>query len=141
MYSWGVLHHTGEMWQVLDNVINCVECAGKLRIALYNEHKNSARWLKIKGICNRWHRTVFPLVKATYIVFIYVRLLSCLHSPTKYVRQYPEDRGMTFWRDVEDWLYGLPYESDVSASWLPQVFRRPPDGGPMKVRVTPGLLS
>jgi 2-polyprenyl-3-methyl-5-hydroxy-6-metoxy-1,4-benzoquinol methylase len=110
VYSWGVLHHTGSMWQALDNVTNCVECAGKLHIALYNEHRNSARWLKIKRICNRWHRTIFPLAKASYILLIYVLLLSRLQSPTKYVRQYPEGRGMSFWRDVEDWLCGLPYE-------------------------------
>jgi SAM-dependent methyltransferase len=110
VYSWGVLHHTGSMWQALDNVINCVEYAGKLHIALYNEHKNSAKWLKIKKVCNRWHRTIFPLAKTSYILLMYARLLSRLESPRRYVRQYPERRGMSFWRDVDDWLCGLPYE-------------------------------
>jgi 2-polyprenyl-6-hydroxyphenyl methylase/3-demethylubiquinone-9 3-methyltransferase len=110
VYSWGVLHHTGSMWQALDNVTDCVKCAGKLHIALYNEHKNSAKWLQIKRICNRWHRTLFPLAKVSLVLLTYVRMLSRLQSPTKFVRQYAEKRGMTFRRDIEDWLGGLPYE-------------------------------
>jgi SAM-dependent methyltransferase len=110
VYSWGVLHHTGSMWEALGNVTNCVEGSGKLHVALYNEHKNSAKWLKIKRICNRWPRTLFPLTKAGLVLLTYALLLSRLQSPRKYVRQYPQKRGMTFWRDIEDWLFGLPYE-------------------------------
>ena len=54
VYSWGVLHHTGSMWKAIENVIESVEPAGKLHLALYNEHRNSARWLRVKRICNRW---------------------------------------------------------------------------------------
>jgi len=70
VYSWGVLHHTGSMWQAVSNVINCVEPGGKLHLALYNEHRNSAKWLKIKKICNELPQTVFPFLKASYGLFI-----------------------------------------------------------------------
>ena len=30
VYSWGVLHHTGEMWQALENVKRCVPVGGTL---------------------------------------------------------------------------------------------------------------
>lgn len=36
VYSWGVLHHTGAMWQALENVDGNVRQNGKLFIALYN---------------------------------------------------------------------------------------------------------
>ena len=110
VYSWGVLHHTGAMWQALGNVTNCVESGGKLHTALYNEHKNSLRWLKVKRICNKGPRTVLPILKISLALLICVQLLAHFKSPVKYIGQYQENRGMTFWRDIEDWLGGLPYE-------------------------------
>jgi 2-polyprenyl-6-hydroxyphenyl methylase/3-demethylubiquinone-9 3-methyltransferase len=110
VYSWGVLHHTGFMWQALNNVIKCVESGGRLHLALYNEHKNSALWLKVKRICNRWPRTIFPVLKMSYELAAYTLLLVRFQSPIKFIRQYQVDRGMSFRRDVEDWLGGLPYE-------------------------------
>ncbi|HKY27860.1 MAG TPA: class I SAM-dependent methyltransferase, partial [Pyrinomonadaceae bacterium] len=37
VYSWGVLHHTGKMWQALENVSQPVSRDGKLFIAIYND--------------------------------------------------------------------------------------------------------
>src|SRR5215467_14648711 len=37
VYSWGVLHHTGDMWAGLDNVRLAVAPTGKLFIAIYND--------------------------------------------------------------------------------------------------------
>jgi 2-polyprenyl-6-hydroxyphenyl methylase/3-demethylubiquinone-9 3-methyltransferase len=35
VYSWGVLHHTGSMWQAVENAGTLVKPGGKLWIALY----------------------------------------------------------------------------------------------------------
>lgn len=110
VYSWGVLHHTGSMWEAIDNVRQCVEPGGRLHIALYNQYKNSERWLKVKRICNRFPGTVFPILKAGYGAFVYGRLLARFESPFRFSREYWKRRGMSFWRDVDDWLGGLPYE-------------------------------
>jgi len=110
VYSWGVLHHTGAMWKAIENVISCVEPGGKLHIALYNAHKNSERWLTIKRLCNRFPRTIFPILKFLYEVLAYVRLVARFQSPLGFLREYRERRGMDFRRDTEDWLGGLPYE-------------------------------
>ena len=37
VYSWGVLHHTGAMWQALENVVPLVAEGGKLFISIYND--------------------------------------------------------------------------------------------------------
>src|SRR5579883_1073022 len=37
VYSWGVLHHTGAMWQALDNVAPLVRPGGTLFVAIYND--------------------------------------------------------------------------------------------------------
>ena len=45
VYSWGVLHHTGEMWRALDNAHLPVAPGGRLFIAIYNDTgSQSARW-------------------------------------------------------------------------------------------------
>ncbi len=37
VYSWGVLHHTGAMWQALEKIQPLVKQGGKLYIAIYND--------------------------------------------------------------------------------------------------------
>ena len=37
VYSWGVLHHTGRMWDALGNVVPPVKGGGQLFIAVYNK--------------------------------------------------------------------------------------------------------
>src|SRR6266581_5563513 len=46
VYSWGVLHHTGDMWRALGNITGLVGPGGRLFIALYNDQgSTSRRWL------------------------------------------------------------------------------------------------
>ena len=52
VYSWGVLHHTGEMWRALENAVIPTSPGGKLFIAIYNDTGSQAR---------RWH-----WIKKTY---------------------------------------------------------------------------
>src|SRR6266705_3076841 len=54
VYSWGVLHHTGDMWRALGNATDLVSPGGRLFIALYNDQgSTSRRWLAIKRVYNR----------------------------------------------------------------------------------------
>src|SRR2546423_1085001 len=49
VYCWGVLHHTGAMWQALENITGLVGEGGKLFIALYNDQGfKSKAWRKVK---------------------------------------------------------------------------------------------
>ena len=49
VYSWGVLHHTGAMWQALEHAQRPVAPRGSLFIAIYNDTgSQSARWKQIK---------------------------------------------------------------------------------------------
>jgi 2-polyprenyl-6-hydroxyphenyl methylase/3-demethylubiquinone-9 3-methyltransferase len=110
VYSWGVLHHTGAMWDALENTIKCVAPGGTLHIALYNKHRHSPTWLQIKRICNRWPHTMFPLLKGIYALYANARVIARVQSPSRFLAQYKKNRGMDHWRDIEDWLGGLPYE-------------------------------
>src|SRR4028119_1082407 len=51
VYSWGVLHHTGAMWQALENASLPVDNNGLLFIAIYNDlGDKSKQWRKIKQV-------------------------------------------------------------------------------------------
>ena len=110
VYSYGVLHHTGAMWESLNRAVERVAPGGMLHLGIYNQHKNSPRWLKVKKLCNRFPRTALPAFKLSYILLSYVQLLSSFQSPAKYAQEYRTHRGMSVWRDIDDWFGGLPYE-------------------------------
>jgi 2-polyprenyl-3-methyl-5-hydroxy-6-metoxy-1,4-benzoquinol methylase len=117
VYSWGVLHHTGEMWRALANAALPVAAGGKLFVAIYNDTGTQARrWKWIKRKYNELPR---PL-RAPFAVAVsapeegkaMLRALLKLR-PQEYVRtwtEYSRKRGMSHWRDIIDWVGGHPYE-------------------------------
>jgi 2-polyprenyl-3-methyl-5-hydroxy-6-metoxy-1,4-benzoquinol methylase len=111
VYSWGVLHHTGSMWPAIENVVrHNVQPGGMFHIALYHAHSTAPTWLKIKRLCNASPRVLFPLLKYSYLAALFTKMSLRFQSPLRYVRHYKEQRGMNFFRDVDDWMGGLPYE-------------------------------
>jgi 2-polyprenyl-3-methyl-5-hydroxy-6-metoxy-1,4-benzoquinol methylase len=49
VYSWGVLHHTGDMWRALELTSKLVKPGGTLFLSIYNDQGlPSKRWLQIK---------------------------------------------------------------------------------------------
>lgn len=118
VYSWGVLHHTGQMWQALENAQLPVAPGGKLFIAIYNDTgSQAARWKWIKKKYNelpRFLRTPFAIaVTAPDEAKRALRSVLML-QPGEYIRswtQYDRDgRGMSRWYDIIDWVGGYPYE-------------------------------
>jgi 2-polyprenyl-3-methyl-5-hydroxy-6-metoxy-1,4-benzoquinol methylase len=117
VYSWGVLHHTGQMWQAIDNAQQLVAPAGKCFIALYNDTgSQSSRWLWIKRTYNRLpgvlHVPFAILVSAPEELKHIARSVLTL-KPGEYFRswsEYQSRRGMSRWRDIIDWVGGYPYE-------------------------------
>ena len=114
VYSWGVLHHTDEMWIALENVDLNVAAKGKLFIALYNDQGRASKlWWTIK-------KTYVSLPKyLRWIVLIpcYIRLWgpSMVRDfislrPFKTWLSYKKNRGMSPHRDVIDWVGGFPFE-------------------------------
>ena len=111
VYSWGVLHHTGDMWNALDNVAGSVKAGGLLFISIYNEQGTTSRfWLWVKRLYNR-----STLGKAAMCaIFIPYYFLISLGSSIKHKRNafkaYKEQRGMSITHDWYDWLGGYPFE-------------------------------
>ncbi|HZM16071.1 MAG TPA: class I SAM-dependent methyltransferase [Candidatus Krumholzibacteria bacterium] len=114
VYSWGVLHHTGALWQALDNVAALVRSGGSLCLAIYNDQgSTSVRWRKIKALYHK-SRGARLLVLATCTSYFVLRGLAGdllrLQDPTRRYRQYRRNRGMSVLHDWRDWLGGYPFE-------------------------------
>ncbi len=117
VYSWGVLHHTGQMWKALENAGKKVGSGGKLFIAIYNDTGSQAsRWRFIKST---YCKLPIPL-KAPFAVLVSFpdegkRFLSFLLKGKplgffEHWKNYRNARGMSRWHDIVDWVGGYPYE-------------------------------
>lgn len=105
VYSWGVLHHTGKMWEAIRSACGKVNQGGCLVISIYNTHWSSPIWYYIKLIYNRVPSFVQKVI--LYIMFVIIFLAKFIVT-----RKNPllKERGMNFWYDVVDWVGGFPYE-------------------------------
>lgn len=111
VYSWGVLHHTGAMWQAIDHVADLVSPQGLFYLAIYRERRFSRQWLQVKRIYNRQNRLVKRIMILGYALFSITASGLNGQNPLRVIRDYGRtSRGMSWWRDIEDWLGGLPYE-------------------------------
>jgi 2-polyprenyl-3-methyl-5-hydroxy-6-metoxy-1,4-benzoquinol methylase len=117
VYSWGVLHHTGRMWQALEYVQRPVAKGGLLFIAIYNDMgSQSARWRRVKQIYNQLPpglRTPYTVICASQLE-IKAILSSVINGrPGDYFKRWGtiHYRGMSHWRDLVDWIGGYPYEA------------------------------
>jgi 2-polyprenyl-3-methyl-5-hydroxy-6-metoxy-1,4-benzoquinol methylase len=116
IYSWGVLHHTGDMKAALRNVSRIVKKSGKVYIAIYNNNEKhvfegtSKSWTKIKRIYNKSPASIKRVIYLGYTAYLLTGITATLHNPVKYVKNYQTVRGMDFFTDVKDWIGGYPYE-------------------------------
>ncbi|MBV8505948.1 MAG: methyltransferase domain-containing protein [Alphaproteobacteria bacterium] len=139
VYSWGVLHHTGAMWQAMGNLKPMVKTGGLLFIAIYNDCGEVSRlWLERKRRYNALPQVLRPF----YAIYVWMpqELRSLAGSMrTGELRTYIRElagassrRGMSWLHDVVDWVGGYPYEY-ASVNDITEFYRR--DGfAPVKIR-------
>lgn len=106
VYSWGVLHHTGNMWEAIDNTLPLVAHNGTLFIAIYNDQGWISRyWKVVKSLYNK------NLPLRLLMLLLHVPYLVGLRILVRAVRgQLGLERGMSIWYDAKDWLGGYPFE-------------------------------
>jgi 2-polyprenyl-3-methyl-5-hydroxy-6-metoxy-1,4-benzoquinol methylase len=114
VYSWGVLHHTGDMWRALEHAARAVRPGGKLLVAIYNDQgRASQMWTRVKKAYNRLPRPLRFLILVPAFMRLWgptmLRDLIRL-KPLAAWRGYSEMRGMSPWHDVMDWVGGWPFE-------------------------------
>lgn len=113
-YSWGVLHHTDNLWRAILNAQLPLTDGGKLFIAIYNDQGiRSALWEAIKRNYCRGPARRAALTAIFYTLFFVAGLvidLAQLRNPAKRFQQHLRYRGMSLLHDWKDWLGGYPYE-------------------------------
>lgn len=115
VYSWGVLHHTGNMMKALENAEKCVKKNGTLFIAIYNDQGRSSRiWLKIKSAYVKSPK----IIKFFIVMLCYVKIWGKIFAYDLFFRGKPlytwnrtkNNRGMSPHYDLIDWVGGYPFE-------------------------------
>lgn len=121
VYSWGVLHHTGDLWQALRNVRDILLKPGmRFCTALYTAADSTIEqqqyWIDMK---RRYNQSSPLFRKYMEVNFFYKAHLKVKGLKNRYrylkrtiqtIREYHNARGMSFWCDIRDWLGGYPME-------------------------------
>ena len=116
VHSWGVLHHTGDLWRALGCAAAMVAPNGRLVVALYRKTPLCPFWRCEKRLYAGAGPGAQRAARALYKTAFAAGLLATGRNPARYVRQYRSARGMDWHHDVHDWLGGYPYESTEPAS-------------------------
>ena len=117
VYSWGVLHHSGDMWAAFENIDPLVRPDGLLYISIYNDQGRRSRvWRKIKLTYN----ALPPALQLPFAIAVMApreassaALALAAGRPASYVRawtEYKRERGMSRLHDLVDWVGGYPFE-------------------------------
>ena len=113
VYSWGVLHHTGDMDLAIRNAASLVKPGGLFAIAIYNRvtgrFLDSQRWWKIKRRYNHSPEVVRWAMRVWIRMLWVAQMLKRGKNPWTAAREYTE-RGMAATTDLFDWVGGFPYE-------------------------------
>jgi 2-polyprenyl-6-hydroxyphenyl methylase/3-demethylubiquinone-9 3-methyltransferase len=114
IYSWGVLHHTGDMLTAMDNATVPVSKGGHLFIAIYNDQGVlSDFWKQVKriyctGALGR------GIVLSIFVPLFFLRSVAVgvirYGNPLAHFIRYKNRRGMSIYHDWIDWLGGYPFE-------------------------------
>ncbi len=115
VYSWGVLHHTGEVWHAIQNAASRVKPGGLFYIALYSAdlQKNPTPefWLDVKRkyVASGWFQR---RMMDWWYVWRFQMNKNLLKLPEflRRMREYKKNRGMNIFTDIRDWLGGWPME-------------------------------
>lgn len=115
VYSWGVLHHTGDVWHAVRNAAGRVKPGGLFYIALYSADVQvdppPKFWLDVKrkyvssGMYMRRYMELWYIWR-----FQINRKIIRIPKILLYAWSYKQMRGMNFMTDIRDWLGGWPME-------------------------------
>jgi 2-polyprenyl-6-hydroxyphenyl methylase/3-demethylubiquinone-9 3-methyltransferase len=112
VYSWGVLHHTGDMWAAIDRAAALVRDDGLLAIAIYRKTRLCGFWKWEKRFYTGSPAIVKKLLLSIFIGMKWLRDLVRFKNPLRKMRGHSDKkRGMKWYYDAIDWLGGYPYES------------------------------
>jgi 2-polyprenyl-3-methyl-5-hydroxy-6-metoxy-1,4-benzoquinol methylase len=114
VYSWGVLHHTGAMWDAIAAIVERVSPGGILFVSIYNDQGyRSAVWRRVKWMYCQGMAGRLGVLAVFVPYFVVKNVLFDVargRNPWNRYADYRRERGMSVWHDWVDWLGGFPFE-------------------------------
>lgn len=114
VYAWGVLHHTGAMWDAIRRAGALVADEGFLAMAIYLKTRFCGLWRREKRVYSRSPKMVQIPLRVLFIAAATLREVLEGRNPFPRLSDHWHQqgtRGMRLWNDAHDWLGGYPYES------------------------------
>lgn len=110
VYSWGVLHHTGDMWRAIEIAAKLVKPAGQFALAIYAKTRMDAAWKIEKRIYSGGSKAIQWAIRQAYLAALFSTYILRGRNPLSLYSR-AMGRGMNFSHDIHDWLGGFPYET------------------------------
>ncbi|WP_225837916.1 bifunctional 2-polyprenyl-6-hydroxyphenol methylase/3-demethylubiquinol 3-O-methyltransferase UbiG [Streptomyces sp. NK08204] len=118
VYSWGVLHHTGNLWAAMEATCGLVAPGGTLYVSIYNDQGAESRvWTSVKRRYNTSGAVARQVLLAGSVLYLGRHYpLSAAMRLAKRVggssatTTVPRRRGMSRKHDLVDWVGGFPFE-------------------------------
>lgn len=112
VYSWGVLHHTGSMWEAVDKSTRRCKPGGRLVIGLY--HKKAVLTPAITVVKRAYVRGG-PVRRGAllggYAAMTVAYQVARRQFQWRDLFRPRQRRGMNWWHDIVDWVGGYPFEA------------------------------
>jgi 2-polyprenyl-6-hydroxyphenyl methylase/3-demethylubiquinone-9 3-methyltransferase len=120
VYSWGVLHHTGEMWRAIGFAESLAAETATAFIAIYNDQGLASKmWTRVKKryvSSGPTGRRAIVALSSTYFrcktasVRIPRLIYRLVKNPPRPPQAVQRTRGMDRATDLVDWVGGYPFE-------------------------------
>ncbi len=114
VYSWGVLHHTGDMWRAIECASKLVRPGGLFVLAIYAKTPFDRFWKAEKRIYSNTPKVGQWIIRQAYLAALFAAYTASGRNPLSLFTR-ARIRGMNFLHDIHDWLGGYPYETATSA--------------------------
>ena len=111
VYSWGVLHHTGDMFGAIDKALDQVNPSGLVCLALYRKTALCWLWKIEKKFYTNAPEGIRKFLRGLFVAIFRAGCIAKGVNFRDYVANYQSDRGMSYYHDIHDWMGGYPYES------------------------------
>lgn len=121
VYSWGVLHHTGQMWSAIENAQRLCKSGGLTLISIYEAGNLYPEHLALKQKYNSASDEEKNEIIKTEVAQKYPDLP--FETAVREMQEACKERGMNHYNDLIDWLGGLPYEVAYPSEVLERFMR------------------
>tara|TARA_Y100000589_G_C27191895_1_gene645146 strand:+ start:280 stop:1125 length:846 start_codon:yes stop_codon:yes gene_type:complete len=111
VYSWGVLHHTGDLNKALLNASSLVSNNGSIFIALYQKTILDYFWKIEKKFYSSSSNSIQLFIRQIWIIKTKISFKIKGLSFKEMTSNYKTNRGMNYFKNIHDWLGGYPYEA------------------------------